>query len=143
MNEIKNETGKEITTLKKELSKIKDLINNSIQNEINKYKNIIEQQKLTINDLNNRLNNVIEINKNNSKSIELFKNTIKNKEEELNSLNIKLQDINNKISSQNENLLSKYKNMSVRFVSINGNINYLIQCNADDKFYKVIGKLYL
>ena len=46
MNEIKNETGKEITILKKELSKIKDLINNSIHNEINKYKNIIKQKKL-------------------------------------------------------------------------------------------------
>ena len=33
--------------------------------------------------------------------------------------------------------------MSVRFVSINGNINFFIQCNADDKFYKLVEKLYL
>ena len=33
--------------------------------------------------------------------------------------------------------------MSVRFVSINENINFFIQCNADDKFYKLVVKLYL
>ena len=114
--------------------------NNSINNEINNLRNelskkIIEQQKSTINELQNKLNNYNNIINNLNKDIDNYRNIISKKDIELNNYKSQLNNIpNNKV----------YFNdiMSVHFISSDQNVHYSVTCLKTNTFAEVEEKLY-
>ena len=111
--------------------------NNSSQNEINNLKNelikankIIEQQKLIINDLKNKLNN------NN------YQNIIIQKDNEINHLKLQLNNLlqsNNNLSNNNIN----FNDIEVvNFISSDQNVHYAIKCMKSNIFAEIEEKLY-
>ncbi len=117
--------------------------NNSKDNEILKLKDelkqakqIIEQQKITIQNLQNQINY---INSNHNITIQNYKNIINQKEQELNNLKIQLQ--NNDISSNNI-YINKNKMMAVNFISMDRKTIFAVPCIDSDIFAEVEEKLY-
>ena len=91
---------------------------NNLKNELTKARKIIEQQKLTINDLQNKLNNSNNIINNLNNEINNYKNIISKKDLELN--NIKSQ-LNNNIPNNNVNFNDI---MCVNFISSDQNVHF-------------------
>ena len=124
-------------------------INNSSyssQNEINKLKNelikankIIEQQKLIINDLQNKLNN-------NTTNINNYQNIIIQKDNEINNLKLQLNNIlKSKDNLSNNNLRTKLyfdEVMCVNFISTDQNVHYAVPCAKTNIFAEIEEKLY-
>ena len=119
-------------------------INNSSyssQNEINKLKNelikankIIEQQKLIINDLQNKLTNTNNINN--------YQNIIIQKDNEINNLKLQLNNLlqsNNNLSNNNINIKDM---MCVNFISSDQNVHYAVPCAKNNTFAEIEEKLY-
>ena len=123
-------------------------INNSSyssQNEINKLKNelikankIIEQQKLIINDLQNKLTNTNNINN--------YQNIIIQKDNEINNLKLQLNNIlKSKDNLSNNNLRTKLyfdEVMCVNFISTDQNVHYAVPCAKTNIFAEIEEKLY-
>ena len=101
----------------------------NLKNELDKANKIIEQQKITINNLQNQLNN---------KNIKSYKNIINQKEQELNKLKLELQNIN----SQNKQYIDINKIMTVNFISMDQKIHFAISCIDTNTFAEVEEKLY-
>ena len=95
---------------------------------MNDAKKIIEQQKITISNLQYKLNNI--------SNIQLYENFMNKKEQELNDLKLKLKNIESKNKDEN----SKIK--KVNFVFTYKKINYSVPCIDTDIFAEIEEKLY-
>ena len=103
----------------------------NLKNELDKANKIIEQQKITINNLQNQLNNI-------NNNIKSYENIINQKEQELNKLKLELQNIN----SQNRQYIDINKIMTVNFISMDQKIHFAVPCIDTNTFAEVEEKLY-
>ena len=103
----------------------------NLKNELDKANKIIEQQKITINNLQNQLNNI-------NNNIKSYQNIINQKEQELNKLKLELQNIN----PQNRQYIDINKIMSVNFISMVQKIHFSVPCIDTNTFAEVEEKLY-
>ena len=103
----------------------------NLKNELDKANKIIEQQKITINNLQNQLNNI-------NNNIKSYQNIINQKEQELNKLKLELQNIN----SQNRQYIDINKIMTVNFISMDQKIHFAVPCIDTNTFAEVEEKLY-
>ena len=110
---------------------------NNLRNELSKAKKIIEQQKLTINDLQNKLNNNTTIINNLNNTINNYQNIINQKDIELN--NFKAQLNNNNIIKKNVDFDDI---MCVNFISSDQNVHYAASCLKTNTFAEIEEKLY-
>jgi len=110
---------------------------NNLKNELSKAKKIIEQQKLTINDLQNKLNNnTTIINNLNNTIINNYQNIINQKDIELNNFRAQL---NNNIIKKNVDFDDI---MCVNFISSDQNVHYAVSCLKTNTFAEIEEKLY-
>ena len=109
---------------------------NNLKNELTKARKIIEQQKLTINDLQNKLNNSNNIINNLNNEINNYKNIISKKDLEVN--NIKSQ-LNNNIP---KNKFYFDDIMCVNFISSDQNVHFAVSCLKTNTFAEIEEKLY-
>ena len=109
---------------------------NKLKNELTKANKVIEQQKLTINELQNKLNNYNNIINNLNNDINNYRNIISKKDIELNNYKSQL---NNNIPNN-----KVYFNdiMSVHFISSDQNVHYSVTCLKTNTFAEVEEKLY-
>ena len=111
---------------------------NNLKNELSKAKKIIEQQNLTIKDLQNKLNNYDTKIYNLNIEINNYKNIIYQKELELNNLKSQLNNnINNISNNVNFNDI-----MVVNFISSDQIVHYAAKCLKTNTFAEVEEKLY-
>ena len=110
---------------------------NNLKNELTKAKKIIEQQKLTINDLQNKLNNNTTIINNLNNTINNYQNIINQKDIELN--NFKAQLNKNNIIKKNVDFDDI---MCVNFISSDQNVHYAASCLKTNTFAEIEEKLY-
>ena len=103
----------------------------NLKNELSKANKIIEQQKLTINDLKNKINNYnIQINN--------YQNIINQKDLELNNLKMNLNNSNIK----NDDNFKLNEMMCVNFISSDQKVHYAVACLKSITFAQVEEKLY-
>ena len=110
---------------------------NKLKNELAKANKVIEQQKLTINELQNKLNNYNNTINNLNNDINNYRNIISKKDIELN--NYKSQLNNNIIPNNNVNFNDI---MCVHFISSDQNVHYAIICEKANTFAEIEEKLY-
>ena len=110
---------------------------NKLKNELTKANKVIEQQKLTINELQNKLNNYNNTINNLNTDINNYRNIISKKDIELN--NFKSQLNNNNIQNNNVNFNDI---MCVQFISSDQNVHFSIPCLKTNTFAEVEEKLY-
>jgi hypothetical protein len=108
-----------------------------LENELQKSKKIIEDQKVIINNLQNQLNNEKNINFNNMNLIQSLQILIKEKEQELTKLINQFQNNN-----LNKSRYGRDEMMCVNFISLDQKIQYAIPCTGDDIFAEIEEKLY-
>ena len=110
---------------------------NNLKNELIKAKKIIEQQKLTINELQNKLNNYNNTINNLNNDINNYRNIISKKDIELNNYKSQLNNTN----IQNNKV---YINdmMCVNFISSDQNVHYAVTCLKTNTFAEIEEKLY-
>lgn len=108
-----------------------------LENELQKSKKVIEDQKEIINNLQNQLNNEKNINFNNMNLIQSLQNLIKEKEQELTKLITQFQNIN-----LSKSRYGRDEMMCVNFISLDQKIQYAIPCTGDDIFAEIEEKLY-
>ena len=108
-----------------------------MKNELTKADKVIEQQKLTINELQNKLDNYNNTINNLNKDINNYKNIISKKDIELNNYKSQLNNTN----IQNNKV---YINdmMCVQFISSDQNVHYAVPCIKTNTFAEVEEKLY-
>ena len=109
---------------------------NNLRNELSKAKKIIEQQKLTINDLQNKLNNNTTIINNLNNTINNYQNIINQKELELNNLRSHLGNNNIRKNVDFDDI------MCVNFISSDQNVHYAATCLKTNTFAEIEEKLY-
>ena len=110
---------------------------NKLKNELTKANKVIEQQKLTINELQNKLNNYNNTINNLNNDINNYRNIISKKDIELN--NYKSQLNNTNIPNNNFNINDM---MCVNFISSDQNVHYAAACLKTNTFAEVEEKLY-
>ena len=103
----------------------------NLKNKLAEANKIIEQQKITINNLQNQLSNI-------NNKIKSYQNIINQKEQELNKLKLELQNIN----SQNKQYIDINKMMTVNFISMDQKIHFAVPCIDTNTFAEVEEKLY-
>ncbi len=109
---------------------------NKLKNELAKANKVIEQQKLTINELQNKLNNYNNTINNLNNDINNYRNIISKKDIELNNYKSQL---NNNIPNNNVN----YNDiMCVHFISSDQTVHFSVPCIKKDTFAEVEEKLY-
>ena len=108
-----------------------------LKNELSKANKIIEQQKSTIIDLQNKLNN--------------YNTTINNYQTQINNLqslivqkDLELNNLRNQLYNNNSNNININYNemMCINFISEDKNINYAVPCIKTDIFAHIEEKLY-
>ena len=109
---------------------------NKLKNELTKANKVIEQQKLTINELQNKLNNYNNIIINLNNDINNYRNVISKKDLELNNYKSQL---NNNIPN---NKIYINDMMSVNFISSDQDVHFSIPCLKTNTFAEVEEKLY-
>ena len=109
---------------------------NKLKNELAKANKVIEQQKLTINELQNKLNNYNNIINNLNKDINNYRNIISKKDIELNNFKSQL---NNNIPNNNVNFNDI---LCVNFISSDKNVHYAAACLKTNTFAEIEEKLY-
>ena len=114
---------------------------NSKDNEIKELKNqlikankIIEKQKLTINELQNKLNSY-------NTNINNYQNIINQKDLELNNLRMQINNMNNNIQSNNM-FINLNDIMTVNFISMDQNVHFAVSCLKTDIFAEIEEQLY-
>ena len=109
---------------------------NKLKNELTKANKVIEQQKLTINELQNKLNNYNNTINNLNKDINNYRNIIQKKDIELNNYKSQL---NNNIPNN-----KVYFNdiMRVQFISSDQTVHFSVPCLKTNTFAEVEEKLY-
>ena len=110
---------------------------NNLKNELSKAKKIIEQQNLTINYLQNKLNNNTTIINNLNNTINNYQNIINQKDVELNNFRAQL---NNNINIQKNVNFDDI--MCVNFISSDQNVHYAASCLKTNTFAEIEEKLY-
>jgi chromosome segregation ATPase len=101
----------------------------NLKNQLSKANRTIEEQKLVIKALENKLNTSI-------LTIKKYHSIISKKEEELNNLKTKLK--NNNITDK----IYKDQLMCVNFISTDQTVHYAIPCSANNTFAEIEEKLY-
>ena len=109
---------------------------NKLKDELAKSNKVIEQQKITIKELQNKLNNSNTIINNLNNDINKYKNIISKKDLELNNYKSQL---NNNIPNNNLNFNDI---MCVNFISSDQNVHYAATCLKTNTFAEVEEKLY-
>ena len=109
---------------------------NKLKDELVKANKVIEQQKLTINELQNKLNNYNNIINNLNKDINNYRNIISKKDIELNNYKSQL---NNNIPN---NKFYINDMMSVNFISSDQTVHFSVPCLKTNTFAEVEEKLY-
>ena len=109
---------------------------NKLKNELTKANKVIEQQKLTINELQNKLNNYNNTINNLNNDINNYRNIISKKDIELNNYKSQL---NNNIPNNNVNFNDI---MSVNFISSDQTVHFSIPCLKTNTFAEIEEKLY-
>ena len=104
----------------------------NLKNELSKAIKIIEQQKLTVNDLQNKINNY-------NITINNYKNIINQKDIELNTLKSQL---NNNINSNIPNKINTNEIMCVNFISSDKKVQFAVPCIKSNTFAEIEEKLY-
>ena len=95
---------------------------------------IIEKQKLTINELQNKLNSY-------NTNINNYQNIINQKDLELNNLRMQINNMNNNI--QSNNMFFNINDMvSVNFISMDQTVHFSVPCLKTNTFAEVEEKLY-
>jgi len=120
-----------------EISNSKEI--NNLKNELSKANKIIEQQKLTINELKNKLNNNTTTINNLNNDIINYKNIIVQKDVELNNLRSQL---NNNMNTNIPNNINFNDIMCVNFISSDKNVHYAVSCLKTNTFAEIEEKLY-
>ena len=112
---------------------------NKLKNELTKANKVIEQQKLTIKELQNKLNNYDNTINNLNNDINNYRNIISKKDIELN--NYKSQLVNNTTNIPNNKV---YFNdiICVNFISSDQNVHYAVSCLKSNAFAEIEEKLY-
>ena len=110
---------------------------NKLKNELTKANKVIEQQKLTINELQNKLNNYNNTIYNLNNDINNYRNIISKKDIELNNYKSQL---NNNIISNNKVYINDM--MCVNFISSDQIVHYAATCLKTNTFAEVEEKLY-
>ena len=112
-----------------------------MKNELSKANKIIEQQKLTINELQSKLNNYNTTINNLNNEINNYKNIIVQKDVELN--NLRSQFNNNNFNNLNiPNNVNFNDIMCVNFISSDQNVHYAATCLKTNTFAEIEEKLY-
>ena len=111
----------------------------NLKNELSKANKIIEQQKLTINELKNKLNNNTTTINNLNNDIINYKNIIVQKDVELNNLRSQL---NNNMNTNIPNNINFNDIMCVNFISSDKNVHYAVSCLKTNTFAEIEEKLY-
>ena len=101
-----------------------------LKNKLIKANKIIEQQKLTITELQNKLNNY-------NNSISNYQNIISQKDTELNDLILKF---NNNINSPSKVFTNEI--MWVNFISTDQKVHFAVGCVKNNTFAEIEEKLY-
>ena len=109
---------------------------NKLKNELTKANKVIEQQKLTINELQNKLNNYNNTINNLNKDINNYRNIISKKDIELNNYKSQL---NNNIPNNN---VDNNDIMSVNFISSDQTVHFSVPCIKTNTFAEIEEKLY-
>ena len=120
------------------ISDDKKIDNNEIlnlKNELNKAKKIIEQQKLTIDDLQTKLNNSFNFANN-------YQNIINQKDLEINNLKSQLNNINMNSNVSNNFNVNFNDIVSVNFISSDSKIQFAITSLKTNTFAEIEEKLY-
>ena len=128
-NNNMNMNNKNISNQKSKDDEIKEL-----KNQLIKANKIIEKQKLTINELQNKLNSY-------NTNINNYQNIINQKDLELNNLRIQLNNMNNNIQS-NKVTIDLNDIMTVNFISMDQNVHFAVSCLKTNTFAEVEEKLY-
>ena len=110
---------------------------NKLRNELTKANKVIEQQKLTINELQNKLNNYNNTINNLNNDINNYRNIISKKDIELNNYKSQL---NNNIIPNNKVYINDM--MCVNFISSDKNVHFAVPCLKTNTFAEVEEKLY-
>ena len=110
---------------------------NKLKNELTKANKVIEQQKLTINELQNKLNNYNNTINNLNNDINNYRNIISKKDIELNNYKSQLNNTNIQNNNFNFNDI-----MCVQFISSDQNVHYAATCLKTNTFAEVEEKLY-
>ena len=104
-----------------------------LKNKLTRANKIIEQQKLKINELQNKLYNY-------NNTINGYQNIIKQKDIELNNFKTQLNNTNN---NMNNNIHFNINDiMSVNFISTDQNVHFSVGCLKTNTFAEVEEKLY-
>ena len=111
---------------------------NNLKNELSNAKKIIEQQNLTIKDLQNKLNNYNTIIYNLNIDMNNYRNIISQKDIELNNLKSQLNNNKNNIP----NNINFDDIMVVNFISSDQNIHYAAKCLKTNTFAEIEENLY-
>ena len=128
-NNNMNMNNKNISNQKSKDDEIKEL-----KNQLIKANKIIEKQKLTINELQNKLNSY-------NTNINNYQNIINQKDLELNNLRMQLNNMNNNIQSNNLNV-NLNDIVSVNFVSMDQTVHFSVPCLKTNIFAEIEEKLY-
>ena len=131
-NNNMNMNNKNISNQKSKDDEIKEL-----KNQLIKANKIIEKQKLTINELQNKLNSY-------NTNINNYQNIINQKDLELNNLRMQLNNMNNmKNNIQSNNMfINKNDMVSVNFISMDQNVHFSVACLKTDIFAEIEEQLY-
>ena len=111
---------------------------NNLKNELSKAQKIIEEQKLIIQELQNKLNNYNNTINDLNNDINNYKNIISQKDTELNNLKSQLNNNINKIPD-NVNFNDV---MCFTFVSSDKKLHFAVSCLKNDIFAEIEEKLY-
>jgi len=120
------------------ISNVNKIDNNEIlnlKNELNKAKKIIELQKLTIDDLQTKLNNSFNFSNN-------YQNIINQKDLEINNLKSQLNNINMNSNVSNNFNVNFNDIVSVNFISSDSKIHFAITSLKTNTFAEIEEKLY-
>ena len=110
---------------------------NKLKNELTKANKVIEQQKLTINELQNKLNNYNNIINNLNNDINNYRNIISKKDIELNNYKSQL---NNNIIQNNKFYINDM--MCLHFISSDQTVHFSVPCLKTNTFAEIEEKLY-
>ena len=133
-NNFNNNNNMNMNNQNNSNQKSKDNEIKELKNKLIKANKIIEQQKLTINELQNKLNSY-------NTNINNYQNIINQKDLELNNLRMQLNNMNNNIQSNNM-FINKNDMVSVNFISMDQNVHFSIACLKTDIFAEIEEQLY-
>ena len=121
--------------IKKNLNNYNDDELMNLTNQLIEANSIIETQKKTIKDLQEKLNKY-------NNYINNYQNMIKQKDMELNNLKLQLnKNVNNNVENSSSKIYAN-EMMCVNFISMDQNVHFAVPCTKKDIFAEVEEKLY-